>query len=41
MWMSMVVHDENTLDGVSHPIVLIVVLQSLQAGRYRWIFFRL
>lgn len=39
--MSMIVYDEDALDGVSHAIVFIVVLQSLEAGCYRWIFFRL
>lgn len=37
----MVVHDQYTFDGVSHTIVLIIVLQALQTGSNRGIFFGL
>ena len=39
--MTMVMHDEHTLDRASHAKVLIVVLEALQTSRDRWIFFRL
>ena len=31
MWMSVIMHDEDTLDRSSHPKVFIVVLQALKS----------
>ena len=41
MRVPMVVHDENAFHGAPHTVVLVVILQALQARRDGWIFFRL
>jgi hypothetical protein len=37
----MVVHDEDALYGAPHAKVFIVVLETLQTGRHRGVFFGL